>query len=129
LFPAEARNFRGKRWLDIGLRSFHLVGIAGIGGGFLFDVPMMQYQPFWLLTLATGVFMSLLAVWSSATWLLQVKGLAIVCKLILLAIAFALPVWRGELFVLIILLSGVVAHAPGNWRAFSPIAAQYRGSC
>jgi hypothetical protein len=73
--------------------------------------------------------MSLLAVWSSATWSLQVKGLAILCKLILLAVAVALPVWRGELFVLIILLSGVVAHAPGNVRAFSPVSAQYRGNC
>lgn len=27
LFPAKARQFRGQRWFDIGLRSIHLVGI------------------------------------------------------------------------------------------------------
>lgn len=33
LFPAESRQFYGQRWLNILLRSVHLLGVAGVGGG------------------------------------------------------------------------------------------------
>ena len=34
LFPAESRQFYGQRWLNILLRSVHLLGVAGVGGGY-----------------------------------------------------------------------------------------------
>lgn len=119
LFPSKPRTFPGERWVDIGLRSIHLVGIAGISGGFLFDIPKAQYLPFWHLAVSTGSLLVLLYVWTDGKWLLRVKGMVIILKLFLLLLASLLPAWRAELFVLIILLSGVVAHAPGKVRGFS----------
>ena len=116
LLPEEPRTFIGKRWVDIGLRCAHLVGVAGIGGGFLLTLEQDQWLTFWHLTLVSGVLLSLLYLWSSAAWLLQLKGLAIIFKLALLALALGVPTWRGTLFIAVIVLSGLIAHAPGRVR-------------
>ena len=118
LFPATPRRFPGERWINNWLRSAHLVGVAGIGGGYLFGLAEAQWLPFWHLTLGTGVALSLLYLWASVAWLLQLKGLAIVVKLALLALAVLLPPWRGELFILVIVISGLIAHAPGAVRGY-----------
>jgi len=60
LFPAESRQFYGQRWLNILLRSVHLLGVAGVGGGFLLGVEDSRWMVFWILTLTTGVALSLL---------------------------------------------------------------------
>lgn len=120
LFPVKPRLFPGQRWLNIILRSLHLIGVAGIAGGFLFVLEEARWLTFWHLTLATGVMLSLLYIWSSAIWLLQLKGIAIILKLLLLALAFRLPEWRSELFIAVIAISGFIAHAPGVIRGYIP---------
>lgn len=116
LFPVEPRWFPGERWVNIGLRCAHLVGIAGISGGFLFDLDNAQWAPYWLLAMTSGVALSLLYIWSTATWLFEIKGLAVILKILLLGVALQVPALRGEIFVLIIVLSGLVAHAPARTR-------------
>ena len=116
LFPARPRQFAGERWINIVLRSLHVLGVAGIGGGFLFSLDESQWLPFWHLTVATGAVISLLYIWSSALWLFQLKGASIVLKLVLIGIATVTPSWRAELFALVIILSGLIAHAPGRVR-------------
>lgn len=120
LFPDAPRSFRGDRWVNIALRCLHLVGVAGIGGGFLLGAEESLWQSFWHLTLASGLLLALLYLWSSMDWLFRLKGLTIVLKVLLLAIALALPAWRAEFFVLIMALSGLIAHAPGEVRGWSP---------
>lgn len=110
LLPPAPRFFPGQRWVNIGLRCAHLVGVAGIGGGFLFALPEAQWQPFWHLTLASGGLLALLYVWSDVAWLL---------KLALLALASFYPAWRAETFVLVIILSGFFAHAPDRVRSYA----------
>lgn len=127
LFPPKPRTFPGERWLDIVMRSIHLVGVAGISGGFLFDLPEAQYLPFWYLATGAGSLLVLLYVWTSGKWLLQVKGMVVIFKLLLLSLAILQPQWRAELFVLIILISGLVAHAPGHVRGYSPFAGLMKG--
>lgn len=120
LWPEKARSFTGERWVNIALRSVHLVGVSGIGGGFLFDLAPGAWLPFWYLTLGSGLGLAGLYLWGTCAWLVQVKGLAVMLKLVLLAAALRLPAWRAELFVLTILISGVVAHAPGAVRGWRP---------
>jgi hypothetical protein len=118
LIPSQPRTFPGERWVNIALRCLHLVGVAGVGGGFLFDLEPARWLAFWHLTIYSGVLLTLLYLWGSALWLLQIKGLAIVLKVLLLAVAVAVPAWRGEVFILVIILSGLIAHAPGEVRGF-----------
>ena len=120
LFPAEARRFPGQRGLNVLLRALHLVGVSGIGGGFLFGLNEAVWLPFWWTTLASGIALTALYLWSDARWLLQLKGLVIVLKLLLLALAMAVPELRAAGFVLIVLLSAVIAHAPGRLRGYTP---------
>jgi hypothetical protein len=45
-FPAQPRKFKTKRWLKISLRTIHLIGIAGAGGGYLYQAPDEAWLPF-----------------------------------------------------------------------------------
>ena len=118
-FPAQARYFPGQRGLNILLRAAHLVGVAGIGGGFLFGLDEALWWPWWWLTLSSGVLLSLIYLYSNGRWVFQLKGQVILLKLALLALAFGLPAWRAELFVLVIGLSALIAHAPGAVRGYT----------
>lgn len=119
LFPTRPRLFPGQRWLNILLRAAHLVGVTGIGGGFLFGLEEALWYPWWWLTLSSGILLSLLYLYSDGRWLLQLKGQVILFKLALLGLAFWLPTWRAELFILVVALSALIAHAPGAVRGHS----------
>lgn len=86
LFPPQSRTFPGKRWVDIALRCLHLVGLAGLGGGFLLASEESRWLPLWNLTLGSGTLLSLLNLWSSVNGLFQLKGLAIIFELLLRAL-------------------------------------------
>lgn len=120
LFPLVSRDFVGMRWADIFLRSFHLIGIAGVAGDYLFQATMAAMLPFWEIAFYSGLAMMGLSIWSNGRWLLQLRGAVIFGKLLLL---WSLP-WlevsfeNGAAwgFLLIILLSSVIAHAPARVR-------------
>lgn len=118
LLPDSPRYLRGERWLNIALRALHLVGVAGIGGGFLFDQDPALWKAYWYLSLATGIALTGLYLWSTCAWLFELKGLAIVIKVLLLAIALAWPAARAELFITLVILSGLIAHAPARIRGY-----------
>lgn len=120
LFPAESRKFPAQRWVNISLRTCHLVGVAGLGGGFLYHAPAPVWMPYLWLAVASGGAMVALQVWSNPIWLLQLRGLAVLGKLALLALAAWAGVPRGTVLVAVIVISGVISHAPGSVRYFSP---------
>ena len=93
--------------------------MAGIGGGFLFALPEAQWESFGHLTMASGILLVLLYLWNGPDWLLQLKGQVIVLKLVLLVVAHFQPVWRPSLLVLVVVLSGILAHAPSRVRSFA----------
>lgn len=120
LFPAEKRLFPGRRWCSIVLRTFHLIGISGLAGAYLYHLPETQWHPYLLLTLFSGVLMVLLEVYTDGIWLLQLRGLAIGVKLLLLSTVF----WwfdqpNSVIYLLVLLISGVISHAPGKLRYYS----------
>ncbi|MDN3516875.1 hypothetical protein QWY84_04535 [Aquisalimonas lutea] len=120
VFPPESRTFPGKRWLETGFRTAHLVGTAGIGGGFLWGAAPQHWLPFLWLTVVTGAAMAALQIWGNGVWLIQVRGLAVIAKLALLGVMVAGDV-RADLFILVLVISGVVSHAPARLRYFSPL--------
>ncbi len=71
------------------------------------------------MTLFSGLGLSLLFFWSNGIWLIQLRGQLILLKIFLLA---AIPLWPAAgpaLFITVILISGVVSHAPADLRYFS----------
>jgi len=120
LFPEHSRSFPGKRWINIALRTLHLIGVAGLGGAYLYAAPRELWQPYLWLSLGSGFTLVALSLYSNAVWLLQLRGLLILFKLGLLAVMLWLPGFSLQLGVSVIVLSSVIAHAPGNVRYYSP---------
>jgi len=115
LFPDRDRTFVGMRWTNIILRTVHLLGIAGVGGGFLYQAPVDQWMPYLGLTVASGLMLAGLAVWCNGIWLVQLRGVAMLVKLLLLSLSM---IFEGSawVFIAVIVISGVIAHAPGKVR-------------
>ena len=119
LFPRDSRSFRGQRWVNIVLRTMHLIGIAGLGGGFLYQSPSEVWLPYLILSIASGSGLMCLAIWTDGIWFIQLRGIAILIKLILLLSIPLLKGYGGYALIIIIVISGVIAHAPGDVRYYS----------
>ncbi len=118
VFPPRNRFFTGKRWTNICVRSLHLTGVAGVGGGFLYAAPLELWQPFLLLTLFSGMVLVGLEIYTNGIWLIQIRGVATLFKLGLLALVY---VTGPQMYIIIpvILISGIISHAPANVRYYS----------
>lgn len=108
-----------KRWTKISLRTLHLLAVAGVGGGILFGLEKDLWINYWWLALVSGVLMMLIDIVSNPVWIVQVRGLVIFLKLILLAFIGSNPSLDGLLLAVIIIMSGIISHAPGQLRYYS----------
>ncbi|MGB0468221.1 MAG: hypothetical protein ACPGF7_11930 [Pontibacterium sp.] len=120
LFPLNKRNFPGKRWLGISLRTLHLIGIGGLAGAYLYQLPESLWHNYLILAVVTGCLMACIEIYVDAIWLLQLRGQAIFIKLLLLSTVFWLfdkP--QPEIYFIVMIISGIVAHAPGKVRYYS----------
>ena len=112
-------NVDAKRWTKISLRTLHLVAVAGVGGGILFGLDKGLWLNYWWLALVSGGLMMLMDIISNPVWMVQLRGLVIFFKLVLLALIGSYPAWDGFLLVFIIIISSVISHAPGKLRYYS----------
>jgi hypothetical protein len=108
-----------KRWTKISLRTLHLLAVAGVGGGVLFGLEKDLWLNYWWLALASGVLMMLIDIISNPVWVVQVRGLVIFLKLILLMFLGGSQAWDSTLLIVIIVISAVISHAPGKLRYYS----------
>ena len=120
LFPRESRFLPGQRWLNVLFRTLHLVGLGGLGAGFLYPAVDESWRLYLYLTLISGVGLSLISIYSNGIWLIQLRGQMVFLKLLLLALIAPFPEHKTALFILIILISGWIAHAPARVRYYSP---------
>ncbi len=120
LFPHDKRVIPGKRWLSIISRTLHLIGISGLAGAYLYGLPETQWYPYLILTVVTGVLMTAMEIYGDGIWLLQLRGTAILLKIFLIA---TMLWWWHEpvalVYTLLIVISGIVSHAPGKVRYYS----------
>jgi len=119
LVPETPRVFPAQRWVRISLRTVHLVGVAGLGGGFLYSAEPAAWMPYMWLAVATGILMVMHELWSTGLWLIQVRGMSVVVKLALIAWMLRAEDLHFPLLVAVIVISGVVSHAPADVRYFS----------
>ncbi len=119
LFPAQSRYFKGQRWVNIALRTLHLLGVAGLGAGFLYAGVDQSWRLYLQLTMLSGTGLILISIWNDGVWLVQLRGQAILLKMLLLGIIPLWPELRQPLFIGIILISGLISHAPANVRYYS----------
>ncbi|WP_432470822.1 hypothetical protein [Amphritea sp. HPY] len=120
LIPLKKRPLPGKRWISIILRSLHLVGIAGLAGAYLFSQPESVWFPYLILGVGSGVLLMAKELWVDSIWLYQLRGQLVLFKLVLLAAGlywFEHP--QAWIYIVVILISGVISHAPGKVRYYS----------
>lgn len=108
-----------KRWTKISLRTIHIASIMGVGGGILFSVDKSLWISYWWLAMASGILMMLIDIISNPVWLVQVRGLVIYFKLILLALLGSYPAWDITILMVVVVVSAVISHAPGKLRYYS----------
>jgi len=108
-----------KRWSKISLRTLHLLALAGVGGGVLFGLEKELWINYWWLAMASGTLMMLMDIISNPVWLVQVRGVVIYVKLILLACLGLYPEWDSFIMAVIIIISAIISHAPGKLRYYS----------
>ena len=108
-----------KRWSKISFRTLHLVSVAGVGGGILFGLDKNLWVNYWWLALVSGALLMLIDAVSNPVWLVQVRGIAVYLKLILLVLMVSYPAWDSYLLIVIIVISGMISHAPSNLRYYS----------
>lgn len=119
LIPDTPRAFPAQRWVRISLRTLHLIAVAGVGGGFLYAAEPAMWVPYLWLAVVTGAAMVAVELWSTGLWLIQVRGLSVVVKLGLFAWLLRTDHLQLPLLIAVIVISGVVAHAPADVRYFS----------
>tara|TARA_Y100000310_G_scaffold151157_1_gene150683 strand:+ start:163 stop:606 length:444 start_codon:yes stop_codon:yes gene_type:complete len=118
-FPARSRFFPGQRWVNIGLRTVHLVGITVLGASLLTIEDQYLRQGAALAVLASGLGLAALYTFSNGTWLIQLSGQAVIAKLALVAAMIIWPACALVLFFVVIGLSTMISHAPASVRHYS----------
>lgn len=108
-----------KRWTKISLRTLHLLAVAGVGGGILFGIDKDLWVNYWWLAMVSGSLMMIIDIVSNPVWVIQIRGLVMYLKLILLAFLGSNPSLDVLLLIVIIIISGIISHAPGDLRYYS----------
>jgi len=108
-----------KRWTKISLRTLHLLSVAGVGGGILFGLDRGLWVDYWWLALVSGSVLMLVDIVSNPVWVVQVRGIVIFAKLLLLLLLGSDPVLDRWLLIAVIVRSAIISHAPGSLRYYS----------
>jgi hypothetical protein len=124
LFPEPPRRIPHERGINIALRTAHLMTSGVLLGGHVFDVPADRLILLLYLTIASGVGLVLLELYTSCRWIYLGKGAMIILKLGLL---IAAGVWwdqRVVFLLLVVLIGSVGSHMPARFRYYSLVHGQ-----
>ena len=109
----NVRDFTGRRWLNLSLRTVHLCGIVLLGAGLLGAGNVAAGA--WL-TLISGLAMFAGDAWANPAHLREVAGFGVLAKFALVAIIVVHPPSALPVFWVVLVLSTVLSHAPGALR-------------
>lgn len=116
LFPATPRNFPLRRWVRILLRSLHIITAGILLGGHVFDQPVTVLEPWLWGTVISGVFILITDLHASFAVLLELRGIAVVIKTILLLLIPLFWEERRVLLILALVIGVVSSHMPKQYR-------------
>jgi hypothetical protein len=107
------------RWVRMSLRTAHLIAMGLLVGGVAVGTPAGQMTLALWGTLLSGALFVALELYESWVFLVQVKGLAVLFKLVLLAGAVMFPGSALPLLIVAIVIGGFSSHMPGKYRYYS----------
>jgi hypothetical protein len=98
------------------VRTIHLVSIAGFFG----NAMMGHFESTYIvLTIVTGVVLTLMEISSDWAWFVQFRGVSLYLKRLLLLLIHMYPNAKLPGLIAVIALSGFISHAPSWIRYFS----------
>jgi hypothetical protein len=115
----EARPVPHLRVLRTTFRTLHLLAAAALYGGHVHGVEAARLVPALAATLVTGGAFLALEVWHFPLWLVQLRGVATLAKLALLASVPLLWEQRVAILTLVLAIGVVTSHMPGRFRYHS----------
>jgi len=78
-----------------------------------------MWMPYLWLTVTTGALMVIVELCATGLWLIQVRGVSVIIKLALIAWLLGAEHLELLLMIAVIVISGVVSHAPAGVRYYS----------
>ncbi len=117
----EPRNKRPAwiRFLDITLRTAHVLVISVLFGGAVFKIPADQLAPWQHLAMATGVMLIASEVIHHTHWLTQIRGLMVFIHAGLLILAILCPDLAVISLMSALIFGLVGSHLPKKIRYWS----------
>lgn len=112
----EVRRIPSLRVLRTTLRTLHLLAAAGLYGGHLHGVEAARLRPALAATLVTGGAFLGLEVWRFPPWLVQLRGVATLAKLLLLGSVPLFWEQRAVILTVVLAIGVVTSHVPGRFR-------------
>ena len=109
----DIRDFPGRRWLNLSLRTIHLVGLVLLGAALLGNGSVSGGA--WLVLLS-GLAMFAGDLWANPAHAREVAGCGVLLKLALVALMAIKPALALPIFWAILALSTLLSHAPGAIR-------------
>jgi hypothetical protein len=114
-----SRDVRGLRPIRTTLRTAHILAFAALYGGHVYGLPAASLLPALLATVLTGGAFAVLECYHAPIWFVQLRGVATVVKLLLVACVALRWELRVLLLTLAIVVGSVASHMPARFRYFS----------
>jgi hypothetical protein len=119
LLPDPPRHFRWGRWTQVLFRSAHIAGMALLVGALPFTTDHRALRAAIWLTVLSGLGLWALDLMKSCAVLFEGAGVALLLKLLCLALGFAFPQARFQWYLAAVVVASVGSHMPGRWRHYS----------
>jgi len=116
---AKPKPLPGGRALRTTLRTVHVLAFATLYGGHVYNLPPERLLWALLATVATGVAFLAFEIYSAPVYLVEIRGLATLVKLVLVAAVAVFWEARVALLSTAIVIGVVASHMPGRYRYFS----------
>jgi len=105
-----------RRLSKVIVRTIHLVGVVGIFGTAMTHTSESVY---FTLAIISGIVLAIMEAYSGWTWFVQLRGVCLVVKLLLLLLLHRHPELSIPCLIAVIVISGFMAHTPFWIRYFS----------
>ncbi len=105
-----------RRLTKVVVRTIHLIGMAGMFGAAMYGASEPTY---FYLTMMSGIVLVGMEAYSGWIWFVQLRGVAVYLKLLLLALLHVALQHAIFILILVIAISGFMSHAPGWIRYYS----------
>jgi hypothetical protein len=127
LFPAQPREFPGRRALKILLRAVHVLSAGILTGLYIFEAGDVLRDGWLMGAIGSGALLLLLDLHESGAFLLQVRGLVVVGKIAVLAMLPMMDAQAGRMLAALVVASVLSSHAPATVRYFVPFGGNRLG--